>query len=177
VDIDHVGEGPAGMQVVGSAASPPELETSAGGRQHARLPALLLHPLRTTTPEASFQPDSEDYLDALIKEDRRRIWRRRGTWLAALAVLLVGVAAAVLLGYRYTQTQYYVGFDGDQVAIYQGVQATIGPIRLSHVVEETGLSRGQISPLARELIDDTISAPTLDAAQRTVDNARENSSG
>jgi serine/threonine protein phosphatase PrpC len=177
LDIDRPGSGPSAAQLVGSAASGLDPELAASGRAHNRLPALLLHPIRTTAPEASFQPESEDYLDALIKEDRRRLWRRRATWLAAVALLLIAIVGAALLGYRYTQTRYYVGFDGDRVAIYQGVQGTVGPIRLSHVVRTTDLTRTELSPFTRSLIADTISASSLSGAETVVNNARTDSSG
>jgi serine/threonine protein phosphatase PrpC len=177
LDIDRPGSGPSAAQLVGSAASGLDPELAASGRAHNRLPALLLHPIRTTAPEASFQPESEDYLDALIREDRRRLWRRRLTWLAAVALLLIAIIGAALLGYRYTQTRYYVGFDGDRVAIYQGVQGTVGPIRLSHVVRTTELTRTELSSYARSQLDDTISAASLRAAEAVVDNARKNSGG
>ena len=177
LDIDRPGSGPSAAQLVGSAASGLDPELAASGRAHNRLPALLLHPIRTTAPEASFQPESEDYLDALIREDRRRLWRRRLTWLAAVALLLIAIAGAAVLGYRYTQTRYYVGFDGDRVAIYQGVQGTIGPIRLSHVVRETDLTRSALSSYARSQIDETISASSLGAAEAVVDNAKQDSGG
>ncbi|RIX31290.1 Stp1/IreP family PP2C-type Ser/Thr phosphatase [Amnibacterium setariae] len=177
LDIDRPGTGPAAPQLVGSAASGLDPELAASSRQHNRLPALLLHPIRNSAPEASFQPESEDYLDALIREDRRRLWRRRLTWLAATALLLGAIAGAAFLGYRYTQTRYYVGFDGDRVAIYQGVQGTVGPIRLSHVVRETDLTRAQLSPLSVSSIDETISASSLDAAEDVVRNAQQDSSG
>ena len=177
LDIDRPGSGPSAAQLVGSAASGLDPELAASGRAHNRLPALLLHPIRTTAPEASFQPESEDYLDALIREDRRRLWRRRLTWLAAVALLLIAIIGAAVLGYRYTQTRYYVGFDGDRVAIYQGVQGTIGPIRLSHVVRATDLTRSDLSSYARSQIDDTISASSLRAAEAVVDNAKQDSGG
>jgi serine/threonine protein phosphatase PrpC len=177
LDIDRPGSGPSAAQLVGSAASGLDPELAASGRAHSRLPALLLHPIRTTTPEARFQPESEDYLDALIREDRRRLWRRRLTWLAAVALLLIAIAGAAVLGYRYTQTRYYVGFDGDRVAIYQGVQGTIGPIRLSHVVQETALTRSALTSYARSQIDETISASSLEAAEAVVDNAKQDSGG
>ena len=120
VDIDRPGSAPAAAQLVGSASSGLDPELAASGRAHNRLPALLLHPIRTSTPEASFQPESEDYLDALIKEDRRRLWRRRVIWLGVIALVLGALAGISSLGYAYTQTRYYVGFDGGQVAIYQG---------------------------------------------------------
>ncbi len=177
VDIDHHGEGASDAAIVGAAATPLEFDTEDGGRQHARLPSLLLHPLRTPPPEASFVPDSEDYIDALIREDRRRVWRRRILWLAAVAVLVAALVVGIISAYRYTQTRYYVGFDGDSVAIYQGVQASIGPLQLSHVVEETDLKRSDLTGYALEQVSGTISASSLAAAQRIVQNAREGSSG
>lgn len=177
LDIDRPGAGAGGTQLVGSAANGPVLELASAGRQHNRLPALLLHPIRNSAPESSFQPESEDYLDALIREDRRRLWRRRITWLGAVALLLGAVALAAFLGYRYTQTRYYVGFDGDRVAIYQGVQNSVGPIRLSHVVQVTDLTRAQLSPYARSSIADTIPASSLSAAREVVDNAKSSTGG
>jgi protein phosphatase len=177
LDIDRPGGGPSGTQLVGSAASAADLDLAAASRQHARLPALLLHPIRTSMPEASFQPESEDYLDALIKEDRRRVWRRRITWLGAVALLLGAIALAAFTGYRYTQTRYYVGFEGERVAIFQGVQNSIGPLRLSHVVRVTDLTRSQLSSFTRSQIAETISAASLTAAESVVDNARTVSGG
>ena len=177
VDIDHLGEGSGGSAIVGAAAEPLEFDTGGESRPHTRLPSLLLHPLRTPPPEASFVPDSEDYIDALIREDRRRIWRRRLIWLAAIAVLLAAVAVGVIVGYRYTQTRYYVGFDGDHVAVYQGVQGSVGPVQLSHVVEETDIARQQLSGYALEQLEGTISADSLADARRIVQNAREGSNG
>ncbi len=171
VDIDRPGSAPQGVRLVGAAAAGLELDEAVPGRQHARLPALLLHPIRTATPEARFQPDSEDYLDALIREDRRRVWRRRVVWLAVIALLVAAVSVAAGIGYRYTQGQYYVGFDGDRVAIYQGVQGTIGPIRLSHVVQDTEVQRSDLSPFSAGQIADGIPAATLEDAERTVANA------
>lgn len=177
IDIDRPGTAPSGTQLVGAAAAPLAPELAATGRQHNRLPALLLHPIRTTAPETSFQPDSEDYLDALIREDRRRVWRRRATWLAAVALVLIAVALAALVGYRYTQSLFYVGFAGDRVAIYQGVQGTVGPIRLSHVVQDTDLTRDGLTSFTRSQIEETISVPTRRAAQEVVDNARSDTGG
>lgn len=177
VDIDRPGSAPAAAQLVGSASSGLDPELAASGRAHNRLPALLLHPIRTSTPEASFQPESEDYLDALIKEDRRRLWRRRVTWLAVIALALGALVGVSVLGYSYTQTRYYVGFDGDRVAIYQGVQGTVGPIRLSHVVQTTDVTSSELTSFTRSQIAETISTSSLAAAETVVDNARTDSGG
>ncbi len=53
------------------------------------------------------------------------------------SVLLVAVlAGAGLLGYRWSQDQYYVAAHGDTVAICRGVQADIPGLTLTRVAEE-----------------------------------------
>ncbi len=173
IDAGHVEDVPP--TIVGSAAAPIEFEASTAERQHSRLPSLLFHPLRTTgtPPEASFEPESEDYLEALIREDRRRLWRRRLVWLTAIAVLLAGLVVALFGAYRYTQTKFYVGFDGDRVAIYQGVQSSVGPLGLSHVREETNIRRDQLQDYAESRVQATISADSLEDAQDVVENLQQ----
>jgi hypothetical protein len=162
--------------IVGAAAGPIEFESSGTERQSSRLPSMLFHPIRTsaTPPEASFQPESEDYLEALIREDRRRLWRRRLIWLAAIAVLVAGVAIALIGGYRYTQTKYYVGFDDDRVAIYQGVQSSVGPVGLSHVVELTDIRANELQDYAQSQVRATISEDSLEDAQKVLKTLQEN---
>ena len=54
---------------------------------------------------------------------RRHGWARR---LAILALVLVLAALVAVAGYKWTQNQYYVANDGEQVVIYQGVEADRG---------------------------------------------------
>ncbi len=86
---------------------------------------------------AHFEPESEEYLDELILEDRRRVRRRRISWLVFIGVVIAAVVAAAVLGYQWTQQHYFVGAFEGRVAIYQGVQQDIGPIKLSSVVQRT----------------------------------------
>ena len=160
VDIDTLAEPAEGeATIVGAAAGPIEFEAPSAERPHSRLPSLLFHPIRSsaTPPEARFQPQSEDYLEALLREDGRRLWRRRVTWLVAIAVLLVAVVIALIGGYRYTQTKYYVGLDGDRVAVFQGVQPSVGPIALSHVVCTTTIRAASLTDFYRDRVQATIS--------------------
>ena len=87
------------------------------------------------------------------------------------------MVGAAVLGYRYTQTRYYVGFDGDRVAVYQGVQATLGPITLSHVVSVTDVTRSELSSFTRSQIAETIPAASRDAADAVVRNAKDDAGG
>ena len=64
--------------------------------------------------------------------------RGRRRWLVAAAGLLVLVAAAVA-GYLWTQKQYFVGRDGNEVAVFRGVNAHFGPVSLYSVIENSDL--------------------------------------
>ncbi|QCB92203.1 PP2C family protein-serine/threonine phosphatase [Cellulomonas shaoxiangyii] len=94
--------------------------------------------------------------------------QRRGllvTWVA------VGVAlvAAVVLGYLWTQQQYYVG-DGDgRVTVYRGIPQTLGPLELTSVVERTDLAVADLPAYLRERVHQTISANSLAQARDLVE--------
>lgn len=174
---------PAGAEplVVGSAAAP--LEFSAPRtRSHARLPSILRHPLRSATIEDThFEPETDEYLAALVVEDRRRLRRRRGT--AITIVLLVAAVIAVLLwvAYEWTQTRYFVGpyqgtvaaYEG-KVAVYQGVQQDLGPISLhslAYVVDDLALA--DLPTFRRTQVEQTISLGSLAEADATVRELRD----
>jgi serine/threonine protein phosphatase PrpC len=154
---------------VGSAASPLSFDSDSA-RRSLRLPTLLLHPLKATQPDPShFEPESEDYLDELILEDRRRARRRRITWLVAIAIAVLAIIAGVIVGYQWTQSHYYVGNDRGTVAIYRGVQQGIGPIQLSSVYKKTNIALAQLPAFNQQQVDATISATSLTLAQQIVD--------
>jgi PPM family protein phosphatase len=80
------------------------------------------------------------------------------------------VIALVVGGVAWTRTQYYVGFDGDEVAVFQGVPATLGPVSLSTVAVSTGITTDEIeSQYVRDRLDQTIHAADRAAALRLVD--------
>jgi serine/threonine protein phosphatase PrpC len=154
---------------VGSAASPLSFDSDST-RRALRLPTLLLHPLKATQPDPShFEPESEDYLDELIQEDRTRQRRRRVTWLVSIVLVVIAVVTAIILGYNWTQTHYYVGNDHGAVAIYRGVQQSIGPIQLSKVYEKTTISVSSLPAFNRSQVNATISAGNLNLAKDIVD--------
>ncbi|HEX4058534.1 MAG TPA: PP2C family serine/threonine-protein phosphatase [Galbitalea sp.] len=154
---------------VGSAASPLSFDSDSA-RRALRLPTLLLHPLKATQPDPShFEPESDDYLDELMLEDRRRQRRRRITWLVAIVVAAGIIVTAAIVGYRWTQTHYYIGDDGGYVTIYRGVQQSLGPIHLSSVYEKTSISVSSLAPFSREQVKSTISADDLAAANKIIE--------
>jgi serine/threonine protein phosphatase PrpC len=169
VDIDDTTDsGHVPPITVGSAASPLSFDSDSV-RRALRLPTLLLHPLKATQPDPShFEPESEDYLDELIQEDRNRQRRRRVTWLVSIILIIAAVVTAVVIGYNWTQAHYYVGDDHGFVAIYRGVQQNIGPIRLSSVYQKTSIALSHLSSFNRGKVTATISASSLELAKQIV---------
>ncbi|KDP91869.1 MULTISPECIES: PP2C family protein-serine/threonine phosphatase [Clavibacter] len=164
--------------VVGSAAQPLAFGDEPAKRA-VRIPSLLLHPLRATTAarDAQFEPESDQYLEALIAEDKRRALRRRVTWLVGVALILAGLVLACVLGYRWTQSRYYVGESDGVVAVYNGVQQTIGPIELSHVYARTEVQVDDLQPFYRQQVEQTINADSLAGAEEIVDRLQEAAGG
>jgi protein phosphatase len=174
VDVDEAG-GWAHVPpiTVGSAAQPLSFETDVA-RKPVRLPTLLLHPLKATKPDDShFEPESDDYLAELIREDKRRARRRRVVWLVGIILIGLGIAAGIIAAYQWTQTRYFVGPNGDTVAIYQGVQQDLGPIELSHVYIQTSVRLDSLPQYTRTTIEATITVDDLAEAQSIVSGLTE----
>lgn len=151
--------------VVGSAASPLAFGEEPGRSRALRIPGLRLHPVR----ETHFEPDSQDYLSELIEEDARRARRRKVSWLVAIIVLVVAIVGTAALSYQWTQTRYFVGVEGSTVAIYQGVQQDLGPIKLSSVYEDTDVELSSLRIYDRQQVEQTISARSLADAEKIIE--------
>ncbi|WP_130177681.1 PP2C family serine/threonine-protein phosphatase [Cryobacterium sp. SO1] len=165
VDIGSGGERLGEPVVVGSASAPLAFGEEPVRTRAPRIPSLRLHPVR----ETHFEPDSQDYLSELIEEDARRARRRKVTWLAAIVLLIVAIVGAGLLGYQWTQSRYFVGVEGSTVAIYQGIQQDLGPIKLSSVYEDTDLELNQLRVYDRQQVERTINASSLEDAKLIVE--------
>jgi protein phosphatase len=160
-DIDDSSASGASPAFVGSASAPLSFESDTS-RRPIRLPTLLLHPLKASPPEDShFEPEREGYLEELIEEDRRRARRRRIVWLVLVAAAVAAIITGLVAAYQWTQSHYYVGVDDGKVAIFQGVQQTIGPIELSHVYQPTTIEVADLPTFQRESVEATINAEDL----------------
>ncbi|TDE98727.1 serine/threonine-protein phosphatase [Occultella glacieicola] len=174
--------------IVGAAAVDRSKPTRGGDSAAARAAALT----RTTGRPARVgeRPDSpadaERYLDdddddgraaeeaALALEPPRRRALRLGI---GILVSLALIAGALTLGYRWTQTQYFVAPDGDHVAIYQGIPQSLGPLDLSHLHETTTIALEDLPAFARTHVEDVIAATSLADAQAVVEDLRSQSTG
>ncbi len=178
-DDETAASRPAPEPVVVGSASQPLAFGDEPAKRAVRIPSLLLHPLRATTAarDAQFEPESDQYLAALIAEDKRRALRRRVTWLVGVTLIVAGLVLACVLGYRWTQSRYYVGESDGVVAVYNGVQQTIGPIELSHVYARTEVQVDDLQPFYRQQVEQTINADSLAGAEEIVNRLQEAAGG
>jgi protein phosphatase len=107
---------------------------------------------------------------APVPRRRRRSWR---PWAVAAAVLVVVIGG---LGgtYAWTQTQYFVGKAGGEVAIYQGVNTEFGPLKFFNVDQLTGLPLADLNSSARTQVVGGITAGSKQDAKQIVRNLRSN---
>jgi len=67
-------------------------------------------------------------------------------------------------GYRWTQTQYFVGIHDNQVAVFRGFHQDIGPLTLSRPVLIFDVDTQSFEPLFISRLTDTIPAYSYDDA-------------
>ncbi|GIG34819.1 Stp1/IreP family PP2C-type Ser/Thr phosphatase [Cellulomonas pakistanensis] len=154
--------------VVGSAAVSRNRPTSAQDGPAARAAELS----RQSTPGAGVPVvdgvDDDEEEDEDPRERRAR--RRRRVRRVVLSLLAVAVVVAGAFGfYRWTQTQYYVGTDGDTVAIYRGIPQSVGPLSLSEVVETTEVAVDDLPAFVRDRVEQTIHTASLADARERVE--------
>ena len=152
---------------VGSAASEVVLEDRRGSKILKLLnPLSLLELLQTPEDPTEYQPESEEALEKILAETKRKIrWRTART---ITAWVLIGLAAAGVgyLAYAYTQTRYYVAEFEGQVTIFQGIREQLGPFKFSSPYQVSEISTDDLSPFQQELISRSISAESLEDAER-----------
>lgn len=118
--------------------------------------------------ESQFEPRVDEYLAELIAETKRQNWRRRIFWILGSVFGALVILGIILLGYRWTQTQYFVGADEDSVVIYQGVRQELGPIKLYSVTEDTDIPLTSLGAYERRQVERTLTASSLPAAREIV---------
>lgn len=166
LELDQVrdGAGPTtNAVVVGSAAINRNRPTAAQDGPAARA-AEHARQVAASTPGGGVPVVEDEDEDPEERRARRRR-RVRGWVLSVLAVLVLAAAAAGF--YRWTQTQYYVGVDGEVVAIYRGIPQAVGPVAFSEVVETSDVLVDDLPAFVRDRVEQTIhSASLADARER-----------
>ena len=109
-------------------------------------------------------------LEELIAEEPAERTSRR-SWSVRLFIFLLVAALLTLAawtGLRYVERSYYVGESDGTVAVYNGIPQALGPMRRSHVVENTDISTSQLSDHTRTLLRNSITAKDLNEAHQIV---------
>jgi len=163
-DAPASAEGVTQVQVVGAAAT-------------GELPPLADRPedLDGDTAALSAQADGQDPahddLDEDADDDDVRPRRRGRPWVVVLVVLVVlgGVGYGLWWAYGWTQQQYYVGVADGEVAVFQGIPASAGPITLSTPVELTGTPVDDLPDYWANQLDGSIRASSEAEARERAD--------
>ncbi|MET0839987.1 MAG: serine/threonine-protein phosphatase, partial [Marmoricola sp.] len=151
-----------GPMVVGAAAEAPRRK-GLGGRGARSSDTGELDPIE----------ESAAYDEHVDPEEMRYAPRppRRFTWARRLAVLGVIVLLAAVIGvaaWKWSQSQYYVANDGNDVVIYQGIEADVPGINTHHVEESSDLNLDDLPDYNARQVQDGISANSLDDARGIV---------
>jgi protein phosphatase len=155
----------------GAAAQP-----DAPGREATSAAAVLPAEAREEPPVATASeppPDPEERGQARRRPGVR--WSRVALW----AGVAIAVVVATLVGVRlYVDRQWYVGDADGQVAIYNGIPASVMGFKLAHVQETTELSAVAAERLAFwQGLNDGITANSFEEAQSIVERIRQDLQG
>jgi protein phosphatase len=149
---------------------------SNGGRPLLRTnsPAGRAHALSQTAPQP-IVVDHEDPAPRRAEPEPEPPAHPRRRWpivTSILALLLLVVIGGGYLGWQYTQDQYYVGTDGSEVAIFQGINQSVAGINLSHLYKHTGIPLAGVPTTYQSQIRATTSPGSLSSAEGTVQTIR-----
>ena len=116
---------------------------------------------RFELPELEFPADSHPFDPEEYAVERQQAWIRVGmsTFIILLSVVLTFLSLSTWLSDRY-----YVGRLGDSVAVYQGVNRSIGPISLSRPISNSSLKLVSLSEGDQILVEKGLSADSLSEA-------------
>ena len=113
--------------------------------------------------------ESDGGTDRVPSVKRRRLTGRVLAFIVVLAVLLGGTVGAIAW---YARSSYYVGVDGDRVAVFQGRPG--GLLGMDPTLKErTSLLVADVAPARRDDLARGKEVPTLDAAREYVTNLKE----
>jgi protein phosphatase len=109
-----------------------------------------------------------DYTDDdFVKPRKSRRWLKRSFY-SVLALAVIG--GGLYGGYRWTQTQYYVGASGEHVALYRGISQDLAWVSLSKVEKDhPEIELKYLPPYQQKQVKNTIAESGLPDAQKKVD--------
>ncbi|WP_239516169.1 MULTISPECIES: PP2C family serine/threonine-protein phosphatase [unclassified Streptomyces] len=111
------------------------------------------------------------YEDTYDHPRRRRGKGRKWTTRTLTLLVVLGLLGGGLYaGYRWTQTQFYVGVKGEHVALFRGISQKLGPLELSKVeTDRPDIELKYLPAFKRKQVEATISESSLDGAREKID--------
>lgn len=109
-----------------------------------------------------------DYTDDdFVKPRKGRKWLKRSFY-SVLALAVIG--GGMYGGWRWTQTQYYVGTNEEHVALYRGISQDLAWVSLSKVEKDhPEIELKYLPPYQQKLVEATIAEGGLKDAQAKID--------
>jgi hypothetical protein len=102
---------------------------------------------------------------ARAAKDRSLAMHRRLQRVLIAAIVVVVAAALLVAGRSLLFSRYWVGFDGDSVAVFQGVPGNVAGLRFSRLVERSPVTRAQVPPGYAARLEDGVQADDLEDAR------------
>src|SRR5215218_555075 len=99
--------------------------------------------------------------------------RRRGRALLSLLLLLVLLGAGLYGAYRWSQTQYFVGAESGNVAIFRGLSQDVGPVSTSKLYSDEDIPLADLPTYQQERVRADIPTNGLTDARRIVATLRQ----
>ena len=112
-------------------------------------------------------------MNKILSETRRKIRFKSARIIASWLLLASALTGIGYIAYEYTQTRYYVSSFEGNVTIYQGIRESLGPFKFSEPYFVSEIEVGSLSVFQQDLIERSISAESLEDAQRILDQLRE----
>ncbi|GAA3908062.1 Stp1/IreP family PP2C-type Ser/Thr phosphatase [Streptomyces gulbargensis] len=114
-------------------------------------------------PQGSFESYTDD---DFVKPRTGRKWLKR-SFLLVLALAVLG--GGVYGGWRWTQTQYYVGSKDQHVALYRGISQDLAWVSLSEVEKDhPEIELKYLPAYQRKQVEDTIAGGSLGRAETKI---------
>ncbi|MEU9520321.1 Stp1/IreP family PP2C-type Ser/Thr phosphatase [Streptomyces sp. NPDC048224] len=105
--------------------------------------------------------------DDFVKPRKNRKWLKRSLY-TALALAVIG--GGTYGGWRWTQTQYYVGTNDDHLALYRGISQDLAWVSLSKVQKDhPEIELKYLPPYQQELVEATIPEGDLNDARAKIE--------
>ena len=160
LDVDTLPDGGApatAAYVVGAAATTRDLPTRGGAGAAAKAAR------QTAQARAEAAAATPRGLELEDEPPPRRTARR----VLTVVLVILGIAALGLggwFGYRWTQTQYYLGVSEQHLAVFRGIPQEVGPLALSTPVLLSDVRLDDLPGFVQDRVGQTIPASGYDDA-------------